>query len=59
AAQARALTDGRTYCIPDDVKEMAVPVLAHRVVLRDGRIAGQGGEEDAIEEVLRNVPVPV
>ncbi len=59
AAQAHALTDGRTYCIPDDVKEMAVPVLAHRVVLRDDRIGGQGGEEDAIEEVLRNVRVPV
>ena len=32
AAQARALACGRDYCLPDDVKELAVPVLAHRVV---------------------------
>lgn len=59
AAQSRALIDGRTYCIPDDVKVMAVPVLAHRVVLRDGRLAGQGGEEDAIADLLSSVEVPV
>jgi len=58
-AQSRALTDGRTYCIPDDVKEMAVPVLAHRVILRNERFMGQGGEEEALREVLGSVKVPV
>jgi MoxR-like ATPase len=32
AAQAHALLAGRDYCLPDDVKTLAVPVLAHRVV---------------------------
>jgi MoxR-like ATPase len=58
-AQSRALTDGRNYCIPEDVKEMAVPVLAHRVILRNERSLGQGGEEEALREVLGNVRVPV
>lgn len=58
-AQARALVDGRNYCIPEDVKEMAVPVLAHRVILRNERFIGQGGEEEALREVLGNVRVPV
>jgi MoxR-like ATPase len=58
-AQSRALIDGRNYCIPEDVKEMAVPVLAHRVVLRNERFMGQGGEEEALREVPGNVRVPV
>jgi len=32
AARARALVHGRTYCIPDDIKQLAVPVLCHRVI---------------------------
>ncbi|MEW6144805.1 MAG: MoxR family ATPase [Thermodesulfobacteriota bacterium] len=59
AAQALALTEGRTYCIPEDVKKMAVPVLAHRVLLRSGRHMGRGGEEEAIREVLESVKVPI
>jgi MoxR-like ATPase len=35
AAQAHALLDGRSYVVPDDVKQLAVPVLAHRLMLRD------------------------
>lgn len=59
AAQSRALADGRDYCIPDDVKEMALPVLAHRVVLRSELLKGQGGEEEAIRDVLKKVSVPI
>jgi len=59
AAQSRALADGRDYCIPDDVKEMALPVLAHRVVLRTELLKGQGGEEEAIRDVLKKVSVPI
>ncbi len=58
-AQALALTEGRTYCIPEDVKKMAVPVLAHRVVVRSERHMGRGGEEEAIREVLESVKVPI
>ena len=59
AAQALALIDGRTYCIPEDVKKMAVPVLAHRVIVRSERHLGRGGEEEAIREVLESVKVPI
>ena len=42
AAQARALMDGRDHVGPDDIKALAVPVLAHRLVLREGDAAGRG-----------------
>jgi MoxR-like ATPase len=61
AAQTRALLDGRDYCIPEDVKELAVPVLAHRLVL-DARSAGRHGAEEnewVIREILERVPVPL
>ncbi|MEQ9619369.1 MAG: MoxR family ATPase [Deltaproteobacteria bacterium] len=58
-AQARALTDRRNYCIPDDVKEMAVAVLAHRVVVRNEHMMGQEGNEEALREVLQRVKVPI
>ena len=58
-SQSLALTEGRTYCIPEDVKKMAVPVLAHRVVVRSERLTGRGAEEEAIREVLDRVKVPI
>ncbi len=61
AAQARALVEGRDYCIPDDVRDLAVDVLAHRVMIdpRSGRM--QGGEEAAwiVREILEQVAVPL
>jgi MoxR-like ATPase len=59
AAQSSALIQGRTYCIPDDVKEMVVPVLAHRIILKHERLAGKGKEEEALLEVLEKVKVPI
>ena len=56
AAQARAFLDERDYVVPDDIKEMAVPVLAHRLGAR-----GPGGEEHEsgiVREVLSRVNVP-
>jgi MoxR-like ATPase len=61
AAQARALVDGRDYCIPEDIRDLAVDVLAHRVLIdpRVGRV--RGGEETVwiIREILDQVPVPL
>lgn len=54
--QALAAIRGRDYVIPDDVKELAVPVLAHRVVLRG--MSSQKGEEAFIKAVLDSVRVP-
>jgi len=61
AARARALADGRDYLLPDDVKQLAVPALAHRVIVR-GSLAGSpaGGMdgEAAVSAILQDVPVP-
>jgi MoxR-like ATPase len=52
AAQAAALLDGRDYVVPDDIKTLAVPVLAHRVIVRS---AGLGAPTDAADDAIRNV----
>jgi len=61
AAQALALTEGRPYCIPDDIKQLAVPALAHRVILR-ARWDPAGDRSDdpeaVIREILQEVAVP-
>ena len=56
ACQAYAAIHGRDYVIPDDVKALAVPVLAHRVVPRG--ISQQAGGESLIRELLDRVAVP-
>ena len=55
ACQALAAVRGRDYVIPDDVKEMAVPVLAHRVIMR-----GMHGQQSEafIRELLAQLPAP-
>ena len=53
-ARARALLDGRDYVVPDDLKALAVPALAHRVFLRD-----DGDANTFIAELLRTVEVPL
>jgi MoxR-like ATPase len=59
ASQALAAIDGRSYVEPDDIKAMAVPVLAHRVIIRpEFRIKGQNAAR-CIEEIKQRVPVPV
>jgi MoxR-like ATPase len=59
AAQALAVVEGRSYVVPDDVKRLAVPVLAHRILPRGAR---QGRSGDAAEDIVRDVvaqtPVP-
>ena len=54
--QALAAIRGRDYVIPDDVKELAVPVLAHRIVLRG--ISYQLSADKFIQDLLSQVPVP-
>jgi len=55
-AQALAAIRGRSYVIPDDVKELAVPVLAHRVILR-GMHSGLTAQE-FISGAVASVPAP-
>jgi MoxR-like ATPase len=59
AAQTLAAVRGRNYVIPDDVKYLAVPTLAHRLIGKtEARLRGHSPEE-AINDVLSKVPVPV
>ena len=61
AAQARALLDGRDYCIPEDVSELAVDVLAHRIALdaRTGRRTGAEESACILREILDRTNVPL
>jgi MoxR-like ATPase len=57
-AQARAASLGRSYVTPDDVKAVAVPVLAHRLLLTpEASIQGRTAEE-LVQRILGKVPVP-
>ncbi len=58
ASQARALLRGRDFVVPDDVKALAVPVLAHRVIPAS-RSLGPEGAREAILRLMARVPVPV
>lgn len=61
AAQARAMVDGRDFCVPDDFKELAVPALAHRVVLNsahDSVAATREEAEAAISDIASRIPIP-
>jgi MoxR-like ATPase len=60
AAQASALIDHRDYVVPDDIKQLVLPVLAHRVVTKgfiqaDSRQAAEG----IIRRLVEDVPVPM
>ena len=59
ASQALAAIRGRNYVIPDDVKYLAVPALAHRLIAKtETRLRGHS-LEDIVNEVVSTVPVPV
>ena len=57
-ARARALLAGRDFVIPEDVKSLAVPALAHRISLRPEMWVRRVQGSDVVEELLRRLPVP-
>jgi MoxR-like ATPase len=62
AARARALLRERDYCIADDIHDLAVPVLAHRVRLAaqaDGYVPSYDEAEATIRDLVARVPVPL
>jgi MoxR-like ATPase len=62
AAQALALLEGRDYATPDDVKRLAVPVFAHRVVINTRNTLVErrlDAGERIIEQILTQVEVPL
>jgi len=60
AAQAHAVLEGRDYVVPDDVKRLVVPVLAHRLLLKALRRPGKPDPaEEFLQATLARVQVPV
>jgi MoxR-like ATPase len=62
AARARALLRGRRYCIADDIHDLAVPVLAHRVRLTassEGYLPSREEQESAVRDLVARVPIPL
>ena len=57
-ARCRAAVSGRDFVLPDDVKAIAVPALAHRLVLRPELWVQRITQEDVVREVLESVPTP-
>ena len=56
--RATAVIDGRDYVTPDDVKAIAVPALAHRIVLRPELWVRGVEASQVVNEILASVPTP-
>ena len=62
AARARAFLNGRDYCIPDDIKQLAIPVLCHRIIaqtLNGSRARKVSDTAPLISEILENQLIPI
>jgi MoxR-like ATPase len=62
AAQALAFYEGRNYCIPDDIKRLVLPVMAHRVIVSSKYVSPYKRSEEAediLTEILENIDVPL
>ena len=58
AARAAAALAGRDHVLPDDVQTMAVPVLAHRLLLTPDAALARRSAEHVVTDLLSTVPVP-
>lgn len=56
--QAAAALDGRDYVLPDDIKRMVVPVLAHRIIVGPAARLRELSAEQIVQEIVDNTPVP-
>jgi len=62
AAQALALTEARSYCIPDDIKRLVLPVFAHRILVSTRYASSMRRSEEAeavLTEIMKTVSVPL
>jgi MoxR-like ATPase len=62
AAQALALTEDRTYCLPDDIKRLVVPVFAHRITVSSRYSSAMRRSEEAeavLLEIMKTIGVPL
>lgn len=58
AVQVLAVLRSRDYILPDDIKALALPVLAHRLIVKGALKLKTGMAEDILSGILKNVPVP-
>jgi MoxR-like ATPase len=56
--QVAAALEGRDYVLPDDIKRMAVPVLAHRIIVGPAARLREISAEQIVQEIVDNTPVP-
>jgi MoxR-like ATPase len=62
AAQALALTEARSYCVPDDIKRLVLPIFAHRLVVSSRFSSSLRRSEEAeavLREIMKTVSVPL
>ncbi len=62
AAQALALTEDRTYCVPDDIKRLVLPVFSHRLVVNSRFSSSLRRSEEAeavLREIMKTISVPI
>lgn len=59
AAKAKAFLSGRNYVIPDDVKEMVIPVFSHRLILSPEAKIERKSIDSILKEILNSIFVPV
>ncbi|NLM10416.1 MAG: MoxR family ATPase [Clostridiaceae bacterium] len=59
AAQALALYMGRDYVVPDDVKDLVIPVLAHRMILKQEAKIRKITAESVLSGLIKNIRVPI
>jgi MoxR-like ATPase len=62
AAQARAFVEGRDFCLPDDFKQLILPVFAHRVVVNTRYTSTQKKSEQAeaiLSELVERTRIPL
>lgn len=59
AAQAKAYLEERTYCIPDDILKLVVPVIAHRIILSPEARLAQTKVDKVLKDIISKIPVPV
>jgi MoxR-like ATPase len=57
-ARALALTQGRDYLVPDDIKAMAAPALAHRIIVKGHETVPGGAAEGVVQAIVQDVAVP-
>lgn len=58
ASQARAALNGRDHILPDDVKDMAVPVLGHRIIVSPAARLRELTADRIVQEIVRTTPMP-